>query len=270
MIDDVDDIAAFYNEDPRAESLRLALHQLERDLTWRYLDRYLPTSGSILEIGAATGAYSLELARRGYSVTAVDLSASLLEQATKRASEAGLDRLVRFVTADARDLSEITETGFDAVLMMGPLYHLVEEADRKAALAQALQRLQSGGLIFSSFLSRLGVLSDLMRNNPAWISDGVHVRSIVNRGRRPDGSPPGGFRGYFARASEIAPLHEAVGFQTITVAGVEPVIAADDQSFNNLEGQERRLWLDLLMEISTEPSIVGASRHLLYVGKAPA
>ena len=62
--------------------------------------------------------------------------------------------------ADARDLSEVTGTDFDAVLMMGPLYHLIEEGDRITALEQAFRRLRSGGLIFSAFLSRLGVLSD--------------------------------------------------------------------------------------------------------------
>jgi hypothetical protein len=53
------------------------------------------------------------------------------------------------------------------------------------------------------------------------------------------------------------------------LAGVEPGISADDESYNRLEGVQRRLWLDLLDEISTEPSILGASRHLLYVGRKP-
>ena len=71
----------------------------------------------------------------------------------------------------------------------------------------------------------------------------------------------------FTPVSEIAPLHEALGLETITVAGVEPVIAANDENYNNLQGKQRQRWLDLLYEISAEPSIVGASRHLLYVGK---
>jgi hypothetical protein len=62
-------------------------------------------------------------------------------------------------------------------------------------------------------------------------------------------------------------LHEALGFETLVVAGVEPGISADDESYNRLPAEQRRLWLDLLYEISAERSIVGASRHLLYVGK---
>ena len=79
MVDDVSDIAELYNGNPLEEHSRLERRQLEYDLTWRYLNDYLPSKGRILEVGAATGRYTVELAKRGYTVTAVDLSAGLLE-----------------------------------------------------------------------------------------------------------------------------------------------------------------------------------------------
>jgi SAM-dependent methyltransferase len=267
MIDDVSDIAAFYNSDPEIERSRLTRHQLEHDLTWRYLDEHLPSHGSILEVGAATGGYTLELARRGYAVTAVDLSAGNLETCRQALAEAALQEQVQLVLADARDLGPVTEHGFDAVLLMGPLYHLIRESDRVLALKEAFDRLREGGIIFSAFISRYGIMGDLMKNLTAWIEDQAEVRSLLENGRRPDDAPRGGFRGYFARVSEIVPLHEALGLETLALAGVEPGISADDESYNKLEGVQRRLWLDLLYEISTESSIVGASRHLLYVGR---
>ena len=84
MIDDVSDIAALYDDNPEREDLRLERHQLERDVTWRYLNEYLPPEGSILEIGAGTGTYTLELAGRGYALTVVDLSQRLIEICRKR------------------------------------------------------------------------------------------------------------------------------------------------------------------------------------------
>ena len=65
----------------------------------------------------------------------------------------------------------------------------------------------------------------------------------------------------------MSPLHEALGFETLVVAGIEPAISADDESYNKLQGEQRQLWLDLLYEMSAEKSIIGASRHLLYIGK---
>ena len=150
---------------------------------------------------------------------------------------------------------------------MGPLYHLVVKADRKLALKEAFDRLRAGGIIFSSFNSRFGIMGDLVKNIPTWIEDQAEVRSLLEKGKRPDDYPRGGFRGYFAQASEIAPLHEALGFETLVVAGVEPAISADDESYNKLQEKQRQLWLDLLYEMSVEKSIIGASRHLLYIGK---
>ena len=270
MIDDVTDIAAYYNGDPEGEHNRLERHQLEYELTWRHLDHYLPSQGSILEVGAGTGRYTLELAKRGYRLTAVDLSAALVEKCRNNLVDEGLASRVQLVVADARDLSPVTQKGYDAVLLMGPLYHLVEEADRKLALQEAFDRLRPGGLIFSSFISRFGILGDLLKNIPGWIEDQADVRSLLASGKRPEGRPRGGFRGYFVNIAEIAPLHEALGFETLTVVGVEPAISADDESYNQLQGKLRQLWLDLLYEVSTEASILAASRHLLYIGKKKA
>jgi SAM-dependent methyltransferase len=267
MIDDIGDIAAFYSSAPEREHCRLEQHQLEYDLTWRYLNQYLPSQGSILEIGAATGRYTLELGKRGYTLTAVDLSATLIEECRKSIAAEGLERQVRFVVADARDLGKVAEKGFDAALLMGPLYHLIEETDRKVALKEAFERLRKGGILFSSFLSRFGIMGDLLKNVPGWIEQQAEVRSLLARGKRPDDSPRGGFRAYFAQISEIAPLHEAIGFETLALAGVEPAISADDESYNKLEGKQRQLWLDLFYEMSTERSILGASRHIVYIGK---
>jgi S-adenosylmethionine-dependent methyltransferase len=266
-MDDVSDIAAYYNLNAAGESTRLERHQLEHNLTWRYLRRYLPDQGKLLEIGAASGGYTVDLARQGYTITGVDLSATLLKTCRQRLVKAGLEQKVKLVLADARDLSAVAELDFDAVLLMGPLYHLVFEADRKTALQEVYGRLKTGGVIFSSSISRYGIMGDLLKNVPEWIEQKDEVRSILDQGRDPEHMPDEGFRGYFARVDEIASLHEAIGFKTITLAGVEPAIASDDESFNKLEGVQRELWLDLLDEISTQTSIIGASRHLLYVGR---
>lgn len=269
MRDDITDIAAFYDAE-YDEDARLDRHQLEYDLTWRYLTRYLPPAGTILEIGAATGRYTLALCQHGYTVTAVDLSAVSLERCRQRLAAERLDGQARFVVADARDLSAVPTGPFDAALLMGPLYHLVREEDRREAVRQAVARLRGGGVLISTHISRLGLLGDLLKRKPEWIERGEVVRSVLESGRDPDDRPRGGFRGYFAHASEIRPLHEALGIRTIVLAGIEPAIGAYDASYNALEGTRRERWLDLLFAISTDATIIGASRHLLYIGRNDA
>jgi S-adenosylmethionine-dependent methyltransferase len=267
MTDDIRDIADYYNNRPQSEHTRLEEHQLECDLTWRFLEEYLPSKGSILEIGAATGRYTLGLVERGYAVTAVDLSSECLKACRNNLTEAGLQEKAQFVLADARNLSEVSSWDFDAVLMMGPLYHLVDESDRILAVSAAFDRLRLGGVIFSAFISRYGIWGHLLKNLPELIDDQDQVRSVLTRGIDCEAWPKGGFRAYFTTVDEIAPLHETVGFSTIKVVGVEPSISADDESYNKLEGERRQRFLDVFYQISAEPSIVGASRHLLYIGR---
>ena len=270
MVDDIRDIAAYYDQSVAAEHARLEQHPLEYDLTWRYLHQYLPPSGTILEVGAATGRYTLPLCQAGYAVTAVDLSPALLTECRRRLAAEHVTDRARLVVADARDLRAVTATDFNAVLLMGPLYHLVVEADRRQALRQAVERLRPGGVLVSVFLSRPGVIGDLLKRTPAWIEHDEEVRSLVEHGRRPEDQPRGGFRGYFATVPEIVPLHEALGIATVVLAGVEPAIGADEDSYRILQPAHRARWLDLLFAVSADPSTIGASRHLLYIGRKGA
>ena len=77
------------------EYQRLERHQLEYDPTWRYLTRYLPGTGSILEIGAATGRYTVPLCKLCYSVTAVDLSEVLTNECRRWLAEEHPDAQAR-------------------------------------------------------------------------------------------------------------------------------------------------------------------------------
>jgi SAM-dependent methyltransferase len=247
----------------------LLRHRLEYDITLRYLEKYLPNRSRVLEIGAATGRYTLTLAQAGHSVTAVDVAPILLNENRRNIESANLAERVTFIEADARDLSRVTETDFDAVLLMGPLYHLVELADRRMAVYEAYRHLRPGGFLFSAFISRFGIMADIIKKDPAWIMKGDDVQAILNRGRDLEDYPKGGFRGYFCTPSEILPLHEEVGIKTIALAAVEPGIGADDESYNLLDEELRKYWLDLFFQISTETSLIGASRHLLYIGEKP-
>ena len=115
MKDDISDIQSHYDDNVGNEEERLKRHQLEYDLTWRYLTRYLPPTGSILEIGAGPGTYTLPLCRRGYAVTAVDLSATLLERCQQRLAEAA-PRCVCVSGADDDIASKVeTASGVEVV-----------------------------------------------------------------------------------------------------------------------------------------------------------
>ncbi|HSM47513.1 MAG TPA: class I SAM-dependent methyltransferase, partial [Draconibacterium sp.] len=68
----------------------------------------------IIDIGCGTGRHSIELSKRGYSITGIDLSESLLEKAREKANQNGLQ--IDFLKHDARNLP--FESQFDVAIMM--------------------------------------------------------------------------------------------------------------------------------------------------------
>jgi ubiquinone/menaquinone biosynthesis C-methylase UbiE len=265
-MEDISDIRDMYDAGWEREANRLERHQLEHDITWCYLDKYLPAAGQILEVGFGTGNYTIELARRGYNITGIDISPNMVNRTKERVAAAGLDNVIHLNTGDGRILSGIPENKFDAALLMGPLYHLVSRNERLMALKRIFACLKVNGILFSSLISRYGVLGNLMKEKPGLIQNQGLFGSHLLNGCDPECYQPQ-FRGYFSLVDEIRPLHEEAGFHTIDLAGAEPAISADDESYNRLEGDVRQGWLELMFKISTEPSMIASSRHLLYVGR---
>src|SRR4029450_8326417 len=105
---------------------------LEFAINKAWIHKFLPQPGGrILDIGGGPGRYSIWLASQGYRVTLADLSPDLLTIAREKAVEEGVELEV-IVEANAVDLSRFADNSFDAVLCLGPMYHLLEERDRNA------------------------------------------------------------------------------------------------------------------------------------------
>ena len=104
---------------------------MEYAITRKMLSKYLKPKSRILDIGGGPGRYAMWLAHHHHHVVLADLSPELLAVARVKLSEAGETANVEeIVQADACDLSRWPDNSFDAVLSMGPLYHLFDANDR--------------------------------------------------------------------------------------------------------------------------------------------
>ena len=90
----------------------------------------------MLDVGGGPGRYAIELARRGYRVVLFDLSRVCLKIAREKAHEAGVE-LTGYEHGDAWDLTRFRDGSFDAVLLLGPLYHLLAEEECRRAIREA-------------------------------------------------------------------------------------------------------------------------------------
>lgn len=134
-----------YDENGRLESRHGAVEFLT---TVRYIEKYLRPGMRILEIGAATGRYSHHFARKGYRVDAVELvqhNIDLFRQNTQEGEP------VTITQGNAMDLSMCTDDTYDITLLLGPMYHLLEEQEQLKALSEAIRVTKKGGVIFAAY-----------------------------------------------------------------------------------------------------------------------
>jgi len=266
----MDTVERYYDESAEAEWGRLERHRVEYGITLRALAEYLPpVPARVADIGGGPGRYAIGLARQGYQVTLVDVSAESLALARRRAGEAGVG-LESIVHADGRDLPALPDEGFDAVLLMGPLYHLVEREERLRAVCEAHRILRPGGCVFASFIGRYAPIQDAAVARPEHLAERPDDEAaILATGvyRRPEG---GGFvDAWFAHPSEVQPLMAQGGFRIRALLACEPLVYAREERISAAPPELHERWLDLLYRLARDPSILGASGHLLYVGWKP-
>lgn len=150
-------IAASYDAGVEEEYNRLTetpLREAEYQLIVELLDEYIHPGSVVIDIGSGPGRYAEHLLHRKCKVGLVDLSAKSLKAFSDRLEHScDADNIIFNKVSCATQLSWIDDGIADAILLMGPLYHLVSDKHRILALANCKRILKPGGLLFAVFLS---------------------------------------------------------------------------------------------------------------------
>jgi SAM-dependent methyltransferase len=264
-------VLSYYESFEEKERLSSAWGQIELLRTREVLKRYLPPPPArVLDVGGAAGRYSLWLAREGYEAHLVDPVPRHVEQAREAARlEPGLS-LGSCRVGDARSLDFVD--GFaDGAILLGPLYHLTEAADRLAALAEAGRCLRPGGVLVAAAISRFasavdGIVRGLLLD-PEFVPI---VERDLDEGqhRNPTERIEYFTEAYFHRPEELRAEMEEAGLvheATLPVEGIGVLSKNLDELWKDEAAREAVL--AIVRRLEDEPSLLGASPHLLAVGR---
>ena len=191
--------------------------RLELVRTLELLERYLPPApADVLDVGGGPGVYAAALTDRGYRVRLVDALAEHVEHARR-------DGRFEADVGDARQLDAADER-YDAVLLMGPLYHLTDRRDRIAALLEARRVLRRDGVLFAVAVSRYASLFDGLRferyGDPAFAS--IVERDLDDGQHRNEENVDGWFTtAFFHHPDELEAEVREAGLEVENVIGIE-------------------------------------------------
>ncbi|MSP79362.1 MAG: class I SAM-dependent methyltransferase [Dehalococcoidia bacterium] len=165
-------VAGLYDSNPVAEWERLdaSYPRIEFLSTLYLIDKYLPKQGHLADIGGGPGRYAIEMLKRGHAVTLTDLSAACIDLAHTKLKEAGL-KADQMLCGDARELSPLRSASFDAALMLGPLYHLLDATDRAICLRELHRIIKPGGTAIIAYINALGMYRTGLTDFPAFFEN---------------------------------------------------------------------------------------------------
>jgi S-adenosylmethionine-dependent methyltransferase len=265
MPDQVKIVKEYYDKSVAVEWERLQQHQFEFELTIRYINRYVKPGDKVLDIGGGPGRYSLYLAAKGCDVTLFDLSSANVEFAKEQAAVQGVS--FKAFVGDAREVDSVINEQYDHILLMGPMYHLLEEADRVKAINASLKCLKQDGIIFVSFISSYGGIIYSMKYEPQLI---LEKDSEFHYKLFEDDLPFSGdsfTQSYFYRHKDILPLMARFPLEKLHFFGQESILGPCEESIKAQSQEVIDKWLDLAERVCEREDLLSFSEHLMYIGR---
>lgn len=258
------EVLDYYRRGGERDRLTTGAGKLEFLRTWDVLTRELPPAPTtLLDVGGATGGYAAPLAERGYRVQVVD---PVPEHVAEAAARPGVSAVV----GDARALP-VNDGVADAVLLLGPLYHLTDRSERVRAWQEAARATRDGGVVVAATISRYASLFDgfargYMRDPrfPLMVEQALATGEHHNPHRE-----EGWFTtAYFHRPYEAAEEAEAAGLRVERVLPVEtPLWIAAGLDELLADEALTELLLTMLRRVEDEPGLLAASSHLLTIAR---
>ena len=268
--DNLDDILRYYQRTPEEPRLFKSSGILEFTRSKEIIMRYLaPPPLMVLDVGGGPGAYACWMAQQGYEVHLIDPVPRHLSLAREASRQQPESPIASVNLGDARRLDWHDES-CDAVLLMGPLYHLTEADERQTALLEARRVLRPGGMVIGVGINKFaGIFNGLVNG---YIDD-PDFRQILERdlaeGQHRNSTSKDYFTtAYFHRPEEMESEISEAGFTVLDNVAVQgPGWLANGLEERMSDPEARERLLGLVRKLEREPSLAGVSQHFMVIGR---
>jgi len=265
MDDSRDIIRNFYDQNSQQEWDRLDRHPYEFAITTHMMDRYIKAGDSILDIGGGPGRYSLHYLEKGNPVTLTDLSQGNIDFAMRLASERELP--LRSLACDALLIQEYVEDKFDHVFLMGPLYHLLDEAERIQAVKSAIAMLKPNGILYASFLLMFSGIIYFLREAPEQVvqpSEQVWLDAV----RQQISWGGNAFtRAFFIDQDKVLPFMQQFDLELLHLFGQEGITSTHNYDLQMQPEEIQNAWINLSIDLCEIPKYLSHSEHAMVVAR---
>lgn len=264
-------VKEYYNEFEEKNRLnRDNSGKLEYEMSMRILNKYLPPNATILDLGGASGAYTIPLAQMGYTMFLSDLSPKLIEEAKKIIKEKNINNIEACDVMNAVDLSKYEDNKFDVVILFGPLYHLLDIEEREKCIQEVNRVLKKDGIVFASFIPYLAgsiAIIDRYFRHPEQVNI-KNLENVFSTGMFNNDSKKGFQEGYYARAQEIENLFLNKGFEKIDLLSIRGVGYEKEDNIYKVEDEDMfEKIINIIEKTAREKEIIETCGHAMYIGK---
>lgn len=231
--------------------------QVEYITSMKYIHEYLKDNenAKILDVGAGTGRYSVQLANEGYDVTAIELVKHNLGVLKSKGSS------VKAYQGTALDLSRFSDNSFDMTLVFGPMYHLYNFKDKVQALKEAKRVTKVGGIILVAYcMNEYSVITFGFKEN--------NIRAAIENGKLTEDfhviAEPEDLYDY-VRIEDINKINEAAGIKRIKLIAADGPANYMRPILNAMDEDTFKLFIDYHFATCERPELLGASAHTVDI-----
>lgn len=251
-----------YDEDERLSKGNS--NKIEFLTTVEKLKKYIGLDSKILELGCATGQYSLYYNNLGNCVTAVDLVPKHIEIINEKIKNKNLKKIKAYV-GNATDLSFIPDETYDCVLCLGPLYHLSSDDDQDSCIKECFRVLKRNGIIAVAYVNKHYIVTRAIKNSDKFLNKDF-IDKVVTNGVVTEKDDFWTECNFFD-PGEIEELMGKYSFQKLHNIGTDGAGRLFQEFLDDFSNEKFNTYLNYHLEHCENPYLLGYSNHGLYIGK---